>query len=153
MINENFLWTEKYRPSKVSDCVLPVELKSVFQEYVNSGQIPNLMLSGSAGTGKTTVSKAMCEEIGCDYIVINGSTQNGIDDVRTTIKNYASSVSLSGGRKVIIIDEADYLTTNAQAGLRGSIEEFSNNASFIFTCNYKNKIIPAIHMPMNGRFE
>jgi len=142
---EHLLWTEKYRPKKIEDCILPERLKKPFQEYVNQGNIPNLMLAGGAGVGKTTVAKAMCEEIGCDYMVLNGSDENGVDTIRFKIKNYASSMSLSGGRKVVILDEADYLTHNAQAILRNSIEEFSTNCSFIFTCNYKTKIIEPIH--------
>jgi DNA polymerase III delta prime subunit len=112
---------------------------------VNQKEIPNLLLAGGAGVGKTTIAKAMCNEIGCDYMVINGSDENGVDTIRVKIKNYASSVSLSGGRKVIILDEADYLTPNAQAILRNAIEEFAANCSFIFTCNYKNKIIDPLH--------
>ena len=143
---EHLLWTEKYRPQTVSDCILPERLKTVFQEYVNQKQIPNLLLSGGAGVGKTTVAKAMCNEIGCDYMVINGSDESGIDVFRTKIKNYASSMSLSGGRKVIIIDEADYLNPNStQPALRNAIEEFASNCSFIFTCNYKTRIIEPLH--------
>ena len=110
---EQFLWTEKYRPQTVEDCILPERLKLPFQEYVNQKQIPNLLLTGGAGVGKTTIAKAMCNEIGCDYMVINGSDENGVDVIRVKVKNYASSMSLSGGRKVIIIDEADYLSPNA----------------------------------------
>jgi len=143
---EHLLWTEKYRPKKIEDCILPERLKKPFQEYVNQGSIPNLLLSGGAGVGKTTVAKAMCEEIGCDYMVINGSDESGIDTFRTKIKNYASSMSLSGGRKVIIIDEADYLNPNStQPALRNAIEEFAVNCSFIFTCNYKTRIIEPLH--------
>jgi DNA polymerase III delta prime subunit len=143
---EHLLWTEKYRPQTIEDCILPERLKKPFQEYVNQKQIPNLLLSGGAGVGKTTVAKAMCHEIGCDYMVINGSDESGIDVFRTKIKNYASSMSLSGGRKVIIIDEADYLNPNStQPALRNAIEEFAGNCSFIFTCNYKNRIIEPLH--------
>ena len=143
---EHLLWTEKYRPQTVEDCILPDRLKQPFQEYVNQKQIPNLLLSGGAGVGKTTIAKVMCNEIGCDYMVINGSDESGIDTFRTKIKNYASSMSLSGGRKVIIIDEADYLNPNStQPALRNAIEEFASNCSFIFTCNYKNRIIEPLH--------
>jgi DNA polymerase III delta prime subunit len=145
-MSEQLLWTEKYRPKTVEDCILPDAIKTTFQEYVKSGHIPNLLLSGSAGVGKTTIAKALCNEVGCDFIVINGSDESGIDVLRNKIKNYASSVSLSGGRKVIIIDEADYLNPNStQPALRGAIEEFAGNCSFIFTCNYKNRIIEPIH--------
>jgi DNA polymerase III delta prime subunit len=145
-MSEQLLWTEKYRPKTVEDCILPDAIKTTFQEYVKSGHIPNLLLSGSAGVGKTTIAKALCNEVGCDFIVINGSDESGIDVLRNKIKNYASSVSLSGGRKVIIIDEADYLNPNStQPALRGAIEEFASNCSFIFTCNYKNRIIEPIH--------
>ena len=143
---EQLLWTEKYRPKKIEDCILPERLKTPFQEYVNQGKIPNLLLCGGAGVGKTTVAKAMCEEIGCDVMVINGSDESGIDTFRTKIKNFASSMSLAGGRKVIIIDEADYLNPNStQPALRNAIEEFAGNCSFIFTCNFKNRIIDPLH--------
>ena len=143
---EHLLWTERYRPQTIADCILPDRLKQPFQEYVNQQNIPNLLLSGGAGVGKTTVAKAMCNEIGCDFMVINGSDESGIDTFRTKIKNYASSMSLSGGRKVIIIDEADYLNPNStQPALRNAIEEFAVNCSFIFTCNYKTRIIEPLH--------
>ena len=143
---EHILWVEKYRPKTISECILPDSLKSTFQEYVNKKEIPNLLLSGTAGVGKTTVAKALCNEVGCDYIVINGSDDSGIDVLRNKIKNYASSVSLMGGRKVVIIDEADYLNPNStQPAFRGVIEEYASNCSFIFTCNFKNRIMDAIH--------
>jgi DNA polymerase III delta prime subunit len=143
---EQVLWTEKYRPNTVEDCILPDRLKKPFQEYVNQKTIPNLLLSGGAGVGKTTVAKAMCKEIGCDYMIINGSDESGIDTFRTKIKHYASAMSFAGGRKVIIIDEADYLNPNStQPALRNAIEEFAGNCSFIFTCNYKTRIIEPLH--------
>jgi DNA polymerase III delta prime subunit len=142
---EHLLWTEKYRPQTVEDCILPERLKAVFQECVNQKEIPNLLLAGGAGVGKTTIAKAMCNEVGCDFMILNGSDENGVDTIRVKIKNYASSISLSGGRKVVILDEADYLTPNAQAILRNAIEEFAGNCSFIFTCNYKSKIIEPLH--------
>ena len=143
---EHLLWTEKYRPKTVEDCILPERLKIPFQEYVNQKQIPNLLLAGGAGVGKTTIAKAMCNEIGADYMVINGSDESGIDIFRGKIKNFASSMSFTGGRKVIIIDEADYLNPNStQPALRSAIEEFASNCSFIFTCNFKNRIIDPLH--------
>ncbi len=143
---EHLLWTEQYRPKAIDDCILPERLKTPFKEYVKQKQIPNLLLHGGAGVGKTTVAKAMCLEIGCDYMVINGSDESGIDTFRTKIKNYASSMSLTGGRKVIIIDEADYLNPNStQPALRNAIEEFASNCTFIFTCNYKSRIIDPLH--------
>jgi DNA polymerase III delta prime subunit len=143
---EHLLWVEKYRPARIEDCILPDGIKETFQEFVKRKEIPNLLLSGTAGVGKTTVAKALCNEVGCDYIIINGSDESGIDVLRNKIKNYASSVSLMGGRKVIIIDEADYLNPNStQPALRGAIEEFASNCSFIFTCNFKNRIIDPIH--------
>ena len=146
---EHLLWTEKYRPQTIEDCILPKRLKEVFQQYASQKQIPNLLLTGSAGVGKTTVAKALCQEVGCDYLVINGSDESGIDTFRVKIKNYASSMSFTGGRKVIIIDEADYLNPNStQPALRSAIEEFASNCSFIFTCNYKNRIIEPLHSRM-----
>ena len=143
---EQFLWVEKYRPRRISDCILPEGLKNTFQEFVNQDNIPNMLLSGTAGTGKTTIARALCEELGCDYIIINGSEESGIDVLRTKIKDFASTVSLAGKVKVVILDEADYLNPNStQPALRGFIEEFSKNCRFIFTCNYKNRIIPPLH--------
>jgi replication factor C small subunit len=136
---------ERYRPTTVNDCILPERLKQPFQEYVNRKEIPNLMLTGSAGVGKTTIALAMCEEIGVNYLFINSSEERGIDTLRTKIIGYASTVSLTGGKKVIILDEADHLTPDAQAGLRGVIEEFADNCTFIFTCNFKSRLIDALH--------
>jgi len=144
-MTESFLWVEKYRPSTINDCILPDRLKKPFQEYVNNKEIPNLMLTGTAGVGKTTVARAMCDEIGINHLYINASENRGIDVLRTTIRNYASTVSLTGGKKVIILDEADYMTPDAQAAMRGAIEEFAANCTFIFTCNFKSKLIDAIH--------
>jgi DNA polymerase III delta prime subunit len=144
-MSESFLFTEKYRPKTISDCILPDRLKKPFQEYVNNKEIPNLMLTGTAGVGKTTVARAMCDEIGINHLYINASENRGIDVLRTTIRNYASTVSLTGGKKVIILDEADYMTPDAQAAMRGAIEEFAANCTFIFTCNFKSKLIDAIH--------
>ena len=142
---EDFLWVERYRPTKVIECILPDRIKSVFQDYVNDGNVPNLMLTGPAGCGKTTIARALCVELGLNHLFINSSDERGIDMLRTKIKGYASTISLTGGRKVIILDEADYLTPEAQAGLRGAIEEFSDNCSFIFTCNFKARLIDALH--------
>jgi len=143
---ETFLWVEKYRPKTVADCILPTELKKTFSEFVKDKHIPNLILSGSAGTGKTTIAKAMVEEIGSTWMLINGSEESGIDVLRTKIKNFASTVSLEGGRKYIILDEADYLNPQStQPALRGFMEEFHKNCGFILTCNYKNRLIPPIH--------
>ena len=140
------LWVEEFRPAKVQDCILPDSIKATFQSYVDKQDIPNLLLSGGPGSGKTTVAKAMCNEVGCDYMVINGSNENGIDTFRTKILTYASSMSLAGGRKVIIIDEADYLNPNSiQPALRNALDEFSTNCTFIFTCNYPTKIIEPLH--------
>lgn len=144
-MSDEYLWVEKYRPKSVSDCILPDRIKKVFQSYVDTTNIPNLMLTGSAGVGKTTVAKAMCEEIGLNYLFINSSEERGIDMLRTKIRGYASTISLTGGRKVIILDEADYLTPDAQAALRGAVEEYSDNCSFIFTCNFKSRLLDALH--------
>jgi len=145
MSNE-FLWVEKYRPKMVSETILPDELKTTFQNIVDGGEILNMMFTGSAGTGKTTVAKAICQELDLDYIVINGSEEGNIDTLRGKIRQFASSVSLSGGYKVVILDEADYLNPQStQPALRGFIEEFSNNCRFIMTCNFENKIIEPLH--------
>lgn len=139
---EEFLWVEAYRPKTVQETILPESLKATFQEFVNQGNIPNLLLSGTAGVGKTTIARAMLEELGCDYIVINGSMNGNIDTLRNDIKSFASSVSLTGGRKYVILDEADYLNANStQPALRNFMEEFSKNCGFILTCNFKNRII------------
>jgi len=140
------LWTEKYRPQEIEDCVLPKALKNSFKEIVKSGNMPNMIFAGSAGTGKTTVAKALCKEMGCDWIFINGSEESGIDVLRNKIKQFASSISLSGGAKVVIIDEAEYLGVHStQPALRAFMEEFSNNCRFILTCNFKNRIIEPLH--------
>ena len=141
-----FLWVEKYRPQTISDCILPDYLKKTFQEYVDAGEISNMLLCGTAGTGKTTVARALCNELGCDYIVINGSDESGIDVLRTKIRDFASTVSFESKAKVVILDEADYLNPNStQPALRAFIEEFSGNCRFIFTCNFKNRIIEPLH--------
>lgn len=141
-----FLWVEKYRPQTISDCILPDGLKQTFQEYVDAGEISNMLLCGTAGTGKTTVARALCNELGCDYIVINGSDESGIDVLRTKIRDFASTVSFESKAKVVILDEADYLNPNStQPALRAFIEEFSGNCRFIFTCNFKNRIIEPLH--------
>ena len=145
-MRDEFLFVEKYRPTKVSETILPVSLKETFQRIVNGGEIPNMLFSGTAGTGKTTVARAICEELGLDYIVVNGSEEGNIDTLRGKIKQFASSVSLSGGYKVVILDEADYLNPQStQPALRGFIEEFSKNCRFILTCNFKNRIIEPLH--------
>jgi len=145
-VKEQFLWVEKYRPKTIADTILPEELKATFQQFVDQKNIPNLILSGSAGVGKTTVARAMLEELECDYIVINGSMNGNIDTLRNEILNFASSVSLSGGRKYVILDEADYLNANStQPALRNFMEEFSKNCGFILTCNFKNRIIEPLH--------
>ena len=141
-----FLWVEAYRPKKISECVLPTNLKVVFQEFVNKKNIPNLLLTGGPGVGKTTVARAMLEEVNADYIVINGSMNGNIDTLRNEIMQFASTVSFTGGRKYVILDEADYLNPNStQPALRNFMEEFSNNCVFILTCNFKNRIIDPLH--------
>ena len=140
------LWVEKYRPYTIGDSILPSELKRTFQQFVDNGDCPNLLLSGSAGCGKTTVAKAMLEQLGCTYMMINGSEESGIDVLRNKIKNFASTVSMDGKRKYVILDEADYLNPQStQPALRGFIEEFSKNCGFILTCNFRNRIIEPLH--------
>ncbi len=145
----DFLWVEKYRPKKIRDCILPEDTKKTFSEFLKQKEIPNLLLSGTAGTGKTTVARALCEELGVDYIIINGSDEGRqIDTLRNKIKNFASTVSLteSSAHKVVIVDEADYMNADSvQPALRNFIETFHSNCRFIFTCNYKSKILPALH--------
>jgi len=144
--DEQFLWVEKYRPRTLDDCILPEEQKKFFQVFLDKGEIQNMLLCGSAGVGKTTVARALCEQLGTDYIIINGSEESGIDVLRTKIKQFASSVSFTGKTKVVILDEADYLNPNStQPALRAFIEEFSANCRFIFTCNFKNRIIAPLH--------
>ena len=147
-MRDEFLWVEKYRPKTIEDCILPENIKKTFKDFLNKGEVPNLLLAGPAGCGKTTVAKALCNELGVDVYVINGSDEGRfLDTVRNNAKNFASTVSLSSEakHKVIIIDEADNTTPDVQLLLRASIEEFSKNCRFIFTCNYKNKIIEPLH--------
>lgn len=145
-MREEFLWVEKYRPKTISDCILPESLKDNFQSIVDKGEMPNMLFSGTAGTGKTTVARALCNELDLDYIIVNGSEEGNIDTLRGKIKRFASTVSLGGGIKVVILDEADYLNPQStQPALRGFIEEFSDNCRFILTCNFKNRIIEPIH--------
>ena len=147
MSQDHFLWVEKYRPKTIDDCVLPEATKATFKKFLKQGEVPNLLLCGTAGTGKTTVARALCEELGCDYIVINGSDEGRqIDTLRTKIKQFASAFSFENKTKVVIIDEADYLNKDSvQPALRAFIENFSENCRFIFTCNYKNRIISPLH--------
>ena len=141
-----FLWVEKYRPQTVADTILPQSLKRDLQAIVDSGEMPNMLFTGTAGLGKTTAAVAMCKQLGLDYIIINASQSGNIDTLRTTLQQFASTVSLQGGYKVIILDEADYLNAQStQPALRGFIEEFSNNCRFILTCNFKNRIIEPLH--------
>jgi DNA polymerase III delta prime subunit len=145
-MREEFLWVEKYRPRKIADCILPEDLKTTFQQFVNDGSIPNLLLTGTAGVGKTTVARAMLEEIDADYIVFNGSLNVNKDSLRTDIAHYASTVSMTGGRKYVILDEADYLDAHhVQPSLRNFMEEFSSNCGFILTCNFVNRLIDPLH--------
>jgi len=145
-MNTDFLWVEEYRPKTIDDCILPASLKTLFQSFIEKGEISNMLFSGTPGVGKTTVAKALCEQMNCDWIMINGSEEGGIDVLRNKIKNFASTVSLSGGKKVVILDEADYLNPQStQPALRGFVEEFHKNCRFILTCNFKNRIIEPLH--------
>lgn len=145
-MSADFLWVEKYRPKTIEECILPESLKNTFNSVVQTGELPNMLLTGTAGLGKTTVAKAMCNMLNLDYILINGSEEGNIDTLRGKIKQFASSVSLQGGYKVVILDEADYLNPQStQPALRGFIEEFANNCRFILTCNFKNRIIEPLH--------
>jgi len=145
-MSNNFLWVEKYRPQKVSETILPPHLQQTFQKMVDTGELQNMLFTGTAGLGKTTVAKALCKELGLDYIIINGSEEGNIDTLRGKIKQFASTVSFSSSYKVIILDEADYLNPQStQPALRGFIEEFSDNCRFILTCNFKNRIIEPLH--------
>ena len=148
MIMSDFIWVEKYRPTKIEDCILPEGIKTTLQSFVKKGEVPNLLLAGPPGIGKTTVAKALCNELGVDFYVINGSDEGRfLDTVRNQAKNFATTVSLqaNGKPKVIIIDEADNTTNDVQLLLRANIEAYHNNCRFIFTCNYKNKIIEPLH--------
>ena len=143
---KEFLFVEKYRPQTIEDCILPKDLKETFQKIVDKGELPNMMFTGSAGVGKTTVARALCNELDLDYMLINGSEDGNIDTLRGKIKQFASTISLQGGQKVVILDEADYLNPQStQPALRGFIEEFSSNCRFILTCNFKNRIIDPLH--------
>lgn len=145
-MSSDFLWVEKYRPKTIAETILPDSLKQVFEKIVDGGELPNMLFTGTAGLGKTTVAKALCNSLELDYILVNGSEEGNIDTLRTKIKQFASSVSLQGGYKVVILDEADYLNPQStQPALRGFIEEFANNARFLLTCNFKNRIIEPLH--------
>ena len=145
-MHDQFLWVERYRPKTIDDCILTDSLKKTFREYIEAGELPNFLFHGSAGVGKTTVARALCNEIGAEYLFINGSDESGIDVLRTKIRGFASTVSLTDAKKVVILDEADYLNPNStQPALRSFIEEFANNCRFIFTCNFKNRIIEPLH--------
>ena len=141
----DYIWVEKYRPEKIEDCILPEKLKSYFKGVIKEGQLQNMLFSGTPGIGKTSVAKALCNDIGCSFLVINASEENGIETLRTKIKQFVTTVSFNGKPKVVILDEADYLNANSvMPALRGFIEEFSSNCRFIFTCNNKNRIISAL---------
>ena len=145
-MRDEFLWVEKYRPKTINECILTEGLKQTFSSFIEQGNIPNLLLTGSAGVGKTTVARAMLEQLGADYIIINGSMNGNIDTLRNDIQQFASSISFTGGRKYVILDEADYLNANStQPALRNFMEEFSKNCGFILTCNFKNRIIEPLH--------
>jgi DNA polymerase III delta prime subunit len=145
-MSKDFLWVEKYRPRTIEDTILPDELKQTFQQFVDQDNIPNLLLSGGPGVGKTTIARAMCEQLDVDYIVINGSMNGNIDTLRTEIKDFASTISFTGNRKYVILDEADYLNPQStQPALRNFMEEYSKNCGFILTCNFKNRIIDPLH--------
>ena len=151
MSTTDFLWVEEYRPKTIDDCILPQSLKTLFQSFIEKGEISNMLFSGTPGVGKTTVAKALCEQMNCDWIMINGSEEGGIDVLRNKIKNFASTVSLSGGKKVVILDEADYLNPQStQPALRGFVEEFHKNCRFILTCNFKNRIIEPLHSRLSN---
>ena len=148
---KEFLWVEKYRPQIIEDIVLPADILNTFKGFVGSGELPNMLFSGTAGLGKTTVAKALCNELNLDYLLVNCSEESGIDTLRNKIKSFASSMSLSGGYRVVILDEADYLNANStQPALRAFIEEFSANCRFILTCNFKNRIIEPLHSRCSG---
>jgi DNA polymerase III delta prime subunit len=144
--DKNYLWVEKYRPQCIADCILPDHLKNTFQEIVGSGELQNLLLSGGPGCGKTTVAKALCNELNTDWIIINCSEDGNIDTLRTRIRQFASTISISGNNKAVILDEFDYANPQSmQPALRGFIEEFSKNCRFILTCNFKNRVIEPLH--------
>ena len=147
----NMLWVEKYRPKTLSDCILPIDLKKIFEGVAKEGSVPNMLLYGKAGTGKTTVARALAKDVGSEYILINCSEENGIDTLRTKIRQYASTVSLNGNHKIVILDEFDYANPQSiQPALRGAIEEFHKNCRFILTCNYKNRVIEPLHSRCTG---